>query len=167
MPKQLPQNIKQLLSEIGEKTVLFRLYLLTKNTKWEVYKNLNEIGCDIILFNNETSNKIKIEVKTRQRLYTTSRHRFFDFALTENEYNNAGFLIGYWYDKNYFFIVPTKELKATLSNNNKKYKLRIKYNVDSTLCDTSKKYLNRWNFIENELKTILNLCKNITQNINT
>lgn len=148
--KKLPQNIKQLLSEIGEKTVLFRLYLLTKNTKWDVYQNLDESGCDIILLNNKTSRKIKTEVKTRQRLYTTSHHRFFDFTLTENEYNNTDFLIGYWYDKNYFFIVPTKELTAT-SSNNKKYKLRIKYKTDGTLCDASKKYLNKWNFIENKI----------------
>ena len=153
--KKLPQNILQLLSEIGEKTVLFRLYLLLRNTKWDVYQNLDESGCDIILLNNKTSNKtsrtIKIEVKTRQRLSTTSSKKFFDFTLTENEYKNTDFLIGYWHDKNYFFIVPTKELKATLSNNNKKYKLRIKYKTDGTLCDASKKYLNKWNFIENKI----------------
>lgn len=44
--EKLPQNIQHLLMEIGERMVLFRLFLLVKDTEWNVYQNLGEIGCD-------------------------------------------------------------------------------------------------------------------------
>lgn len=94
---KLPQNVQNLIKEIGEKLVLFRLFLLVKNTNWEVYQNYSEPGCDLILLNSLMNRKIKIEVKTRQRLYTTSKKKAkrVQFTLTANEYDNCDFLIGY------------------------------------------------------------------------
>ena len=77
---KLPQNIQHLLMEIGEKSVLFKLFLLTKDTEWEVYQNLTEQGCDIVINNMaDGNNRIKIEVKTRQRLHSTSNKKHFNY----------------------------------------------------------------------------------------
>jgi len=48
--EKLPQNIQRLLMEIGERMVLFRLFLLVKDTEWDVYQNLSESGCDLLLY---------------------------------------------------------------------------------------------------------------------
>lgn len=72
--EKLPQNIQHLLMEIGERMVLFRLFLLVKDTDWNVYQNLVETGCDLLLLNSLTNQKLKIEVKTRQRLYLLQKN---------------------------------------------------------------------------------------------
>ena len=89
---KLPQNIQHLLMEIGEKMVLFRLFLLLKDTEWDVYQNLGEAGCDLVILNRIGNRKLKIEVKTRQRLYSTSddkKLRTVHYTITENEYSNC------------------------------------------------------------------------------
>lgn len=103
--EKLPQNIQHLLMEIGERMVLFRLYILAKDTEWDVYQNLGEKGCDLLIVNGTTNNKIKIEVKTRQRLYTTSKKgkNRVQFTVTENEFNSCDFIAAYWVEENYFF----------------------------------------------------------------
>ena len=57
---KLPQNINNLLMEIGEKSTIFYLYLLTRKKKWNVYYNLNEVGCDIVLIESGTQRQLNI-----------------------------------------------------------------------------------------------------------
>lgn len=149
---KLPQNINNLLMEIGEKSVLFELFLLTKPLKWDVFYNLSESGCDIIIINRETKKDIKIEVKTRQRIYTTGKNVGFSFGLTENEFNSIDFLVGYWYERHDFFIVPKNELAETTSNGIKKYYFRVTPNKDNSLGPSIEKYRNKWELIKEELE---------------
>lgn len=144
--ERLPQNIQHLLMEIGEKSALFRLFLLTKDTEWDVFQNLGESGCDLIILNIQTGERIKIEVKTRQRLYTTSKEmkRTVHFTLTENEYNNCDFLIAYWMERNYYFIVPQEALKPSKSNEKVIFKFIVRANKTGLLDPNGEKYLNRW-----------------------
>ena len=60
-----------------------------------------------------TNARIKIEVKTRQKMYTTGKYKHrIHFALTHGEYQACDFLIAFFLDQNIFFIVPKIELKA-------------------------------------------------------
>ncbi len=112
-PRQkLPQNIQALIGEIGERQVLLRLFLLVQDTPWEVFRNLGEAGYDILLMNPESGERVRIEVKTRQRLYTTGGpNRPIHFRLTDGEYRSCDFLAAYSLDTNTFFIVPREHLK--------------------------------------------------------
>jgi hypothetical protein len=113
--KTLPQNLRELLKDIGENAVLFYIFTHIHSTKWKAFKNLEEAGCDIILMNLSTHNTIKIEVKTRQGMYSTSKYeRLKAFEVTELEKKSMDFLICYWLDHHTFFIVP----KAKLRNKN-------------------------------------------------
>ena len=149
---RLPQNINNLLMEIGEKSALFYLYLHTRNTEWKVYYNLNEVGCDIVLINALKARQINIEVKTRQRLYTTGKNVGFNFQLTENEYTSAHFLIAYWFEKNMFLIVPKNELKHTTSNGNGIHYIRVTPKKDGSIGGALNKYIDNWNPILDMLK---------------
>lgn len=148
--EKLPQNIQHLLMEIGEKMVLFRLFLLAKNTEWDVYQNLGESGCDIILLNKNDNSKLKIEVKTRQRLYSISddkRINTVHYTITENEYLNCDFVICYWVEENVFFILPKSELKQTSSNGKTIYKFIVRKLKDGSFDSDSSRFLDKWNNI--------------------
>lgn len=151
MKDKIPQNIQNLLMEIGEKSVLFKLFLLTKeNSDWEVYHNLNDAGYDIVLLKRNGSEKIRIEVKTRQRLYTISdekKKRIVHYTITKNEYENSDFIIAYWFEKNYYFIVPTHELTKTSSNGIPIYKFIVREKVNGDIDENSKKYLDNWDVL--------------------
>lgn len=144
---KLPQNINNLIMEIGEKSVLFRLFLLTKNTDWNVYYNLNGVGFDIALVNQEKNQDLKIEVKTRQRLYTTSKQKHFNYTVTESEYNNMDILICYWYELNKYFILPKKGLSKTSSNNDIKYYIRAGLTKDNRVFDSIALFEDKWEYI--------------------
>lgn len=148
---KLPQNIQNLLMEIGEKSVLFRLFLLTKeNPNWEVYHNLNDTGYDVALLKKNSSERIRIEVKTRQRLYTTSdekKKRIVHYTVTKNEYENSDFIIAYWVEKNYYFIVPTCDLSETSSNGIPIYKFIVREKVNGDIDEKSKEYLDNWDLL--------------------
>jgi len=151
MKKKLPQNIQNLLMEIGEKSVLFKLFLLTKdNLDWEVYHNVNDTGYDLVLLKKQSLERIRIEVKTRQRLYTTSDDKkkgLVHFTVTKNEYENSDFIIAYWFEKNRYFIVPTTELNETSSNGIPIYKFIVREKVDGDIDEKSKEYLDNWELI--------------------
>ena len=149
--KRMPQNINNLLMEIGEKSVIFQLYVRLKDRPWNAYYNLHEPGCDVVLINKERNSTIKIEVKTRQRLFTTSGRSSFNFTLTENEYNNVDFLVGYWFEKNFYFIVPKNDLKETSSNMKKLFILRANITKDGQLSKYLQKYEGKWDLILNEI----------------
>lgn len=153
---KLPQNILTLLQDIGEKSVLFHLYLKIKDTDWAVYQNLGDKGCDIILQRespgkNTKINKIRIEVKTRQKFYSTSKKKNPDrstkFLLSKNEYDQCDFLVGFWYDKNAYFIVPKEILRPAGS----KFMFFVSQSKDGQYNAKCKKYWNRWDLIECKL----------------
>ena len=144
---KLPQNINNLLMEIGEKSTIFYLYLLTRKKKWNVYYNLNEVGCDIVLIESGTQRQLNIEVKSRQRLYTTGKNKGFHSQVTENEYRNIDFMIGYWFEKNIYFIVPKNKLKMTMNNSKRSYYLPIAPKKDGSVGGAQSKYVDNWKLI--------------------
>jgi len=153
-PEKLPQNINHLLMEIGEKQVLFRLCLAvhdsSKKSSWEVYPNLAESGYDIVLLNMDTKEKLRIEVKARQRLSATAKKESLNmvhFTLTKTEYQNCDFLIAYWLENNDFFIVPKSEFKQTSSKGNALYKFVVRKNKSQKYNPEAEKYLNKWETI--------------------
>jgi hypothetical protein len=146
---RIPQKIHHLLMEIGEKSVLFRLFLLTKQyTDCKVFQNLSGVGYDILFLKGRK--EIKIEVKTRQRLYTTakgSHSNIVHFTLTKSEYDNCDFVIAYWYEKNYYFIIPKEDLKETSSKGTPIYKFIVRQKTNGELDNNSLKYLDKWDKI--------------------
>ena len=143
------QNIKDLLKDIGEASSLFYLYYYFNCKGWSIYKNYDEKGYDILLLNNNDGRKIKLEVKTRQRIISSSKNKnkVTHFTLTEIEKQNADFLIAYWFEYNYFFIVPTNNLMETKSNENKLYKFIVSLNKSNEPNPESMKYKDKWNII--------------------
>lgn len=156
--ERLPQNLSVVLQEIGENSVLFHLFLLTTDNDWTIFKNLSDKGCDLILqnFNNSnSSNKLRIEVKTRQKLYSTAKgnnfHMTAQFNLTESEYDSCDFLVGFWFDLNAYFIVPKQDLKK-VGQKTIKYRFEAKRLKNGDFNDKTKSYLNKWNQISNKMK---------------
>jgi hypothetical protein len=144
---KLPQNFNQLLMEIGERAVLYRLLIYTINTEWQVYHNLSDPGCDLVIINQKDGQKIKIEVKTRQRLYTTGEKDQFMFCLSQNEYQNCNFLIGYWFEKNFYFIVPKEQLKSGTNKGKIFWKLQLRPRKDGSPDNYSNQFLERWDLL--------------------
>lgn len=158
--KKVPQNIVDLIGEIGEKMSLFKLFELTHlQNNLEIFKNYSERGYDIGIRNlkpkQDKKEKVKIEVKTRQHLITTTSDKSKNschFTLTENEKKSADFLIGYWIEFNCFFIVPTKDLTPIKSNKKVVYKhvvsrLKKPKNNIEIYSEASMPYLENWNSI--------------------
>lgn len=154
--KKATQNISNLIGEIGEQMVLFKLYELTFNHEnLEVFKNYSDSGYDIGIRNNVINKKVKIEVKTRQHLITTTAEKSKNvchFTLTENEYKSADFLIGFWLEFNAFFIVPIKNLKKNKNNGKFVYKhivTKYKKPKDDTnlYSKDSLEFYNKWETI--------------------
>jgi len=126
---KLPQNVQALIGEIGEKQVLLRLFLLVQHTPWEVFHNLGEAGYDILLLNPENGERIRIEVKTRQRIYTTGkRHGMVHFFLTDGEYQACDFLVAYFMDHNGFYVVPKGDLKQARSGKRTRWRFTLTMN---------------------------------------
>ena len=90
--------------------MLFQIYTRIHSTDWRAFKNLEHSGCDIVLLNMKTNRIIKIEVKTRQTLYTTATSKNTEdkrqFQVSDNEYKEMDLLICYWFDYNSYFIIP-------------------------------------------------------------
>jgi hypothetical protein len=148
MVEKLPQRMNDVLKTIGENAVLFRLFvLLYENPEWNVYQNLADKGCDIVLINSINNNKIKIEVKTRQKLYTTSTNlkRGPQFTLSENEYNSCDFLVGYWFERNQYYIVPKENLYKAKNKELTVYKYAAPFNGLGV-------YHDNWSAIEIHMK---------------
>lgn len=146
--ERLPQAAQHLLMEIGEKQVLFRLLVLIQDKGWEAYQGLNDSGCDIVLINKKDFSKIKIEVKTRQKIHSNAKNQSHVlFNLTENEYRNCDFLVGYWLEENAFFILPKIELNVVLVKGKKQYRFRAYKDKNDQFNKMSKTFLNKWEFI--------------------
>ncbi len=143
-----PQNIKDSLKEIGELSTLFYLYSCFNLRGWSVYRNYDESGYDILLFNESKNKRIKIEVKTRQRIVSSQTDRkTTHFTLSENEWKKSNFIVALWFEFNKYFIVPTSALKQTRSGSKKLYKFIVTINQKGEVSDNAKKYLDNWESI--------------------
>lgn len=154
--EKTPQNIQELVGEIGERLVLFNLFAEAHERPYlEIFKNYSESGYDIGIHNHRTKKKVKIEVKTRQRRITTNRDPYdAHFTLTQNERDNADFLVGYWLEHNSYFIVPINELDEMRNGKHKDGTPRFvhkhivrKSSVTGEYTDKSIPWLNSWNLI--------------------
>ncbi|MGE3611712.1 MAG: hypothetical protein AB7I27_19130 [Bacteriovoracaceae bacterium] len=146
--EKLPQPIMSLLGEVGEKSVLIYLSIKAFETKqFEVFKNINEPGYDILFRNKETGARFKIEVKTRQRLYSTGEGDNFSFDVTDIEYTCCDVVICYWWERNLYFVVPKDKLYQTSSNGKSVYKLWVKPKVNGNLNDDILPYVNNWKIL--------------------
>lgn len=153
--QKLSQNMQHLLMEIGEKSVLYRLCLLTKDTDRDVYQNLSEAGCDLpLICRSDPSTKLLVEVKTRQRLFTTANwknERIIQFTASDNEYVSCDFIMAYWFDRNAYFIVPKGDLRATSANGVRKWKFIVRARADGSFDSRSERFLNAWDLILNRM----------------
>src|SRR5712671_2910835 len=157
MGRQLPQNLKSLLQDIGEGAVLLHLSIrLLHQPEWRVFRNYTEAGCDLVVVrstHNKLVNQVKIEVKTRQNLITDRRNKHgVHFTLSQTERDASDFLVAYWLDRNDFFVVPRDCLTAVNSAGKKMYKFIAyrsvktgEYNAFST------RFCNNWDTILNHL----------------
>jgi hypothetical protein len=150
--EKLPQNIQALIGEIGEKQVLLRLAILVHQTPgWEVFYNLGEAGYDVLLLKSGSNERIRIEVKARQRLYTTGKtQRRVNFFLTNGEYQACDFLIAYFIDHNRFYIVPRTELKPTQVNGRVRWRFTLSPARDSS---SRVQYLDAWETLHIDFKS--------------
>ena len=139
--KKLPQKLIDLVSDIGENAVLFHIYSRIHATGWQAFKNLDESGCDIVVLNRKTDRLLKIEVKTRQSLYTTAFSKKTEgkrqFEVSLNEFREMDLLICYWFDFNAYFIIPKEEI------NEGNRKVIIRHGKNGGFGDRDK-YLNNW-----------------------
>lgn len=145
----MPQKTNELLKEVGEKTVLYHLIAKTIDSCWQVHISLSDPGCDIILWNELTNKKVLVEVKTRQRIYVTGEHERFMFKVTDFEYQHCDFLIAYWFEMNYLFIVPKDKLKmgTEWGGTRRFWKLQINPKSDGSLDSYSEQFIERWDLL--------------------
>ncbi|MFN8284313.1 MAG: hypothetical protein U0U67_13925 [Chitinophagales bacterium] len=150
----IPQNIKHLLQDIGENSVLLRLYLELYNSGWNAYRNLHEAGCDIIIlpkvvgsFSIQSFRFLKIEVKTRQKVIYKGKDKSVHFTATQSEYNNCHFLIAYWFDENEYFIIPKNYLNKQKSGNKHVYKFIVSKKMIEDKKNDIQKFRNNWKLI--------------------
>lgn len=124
--ERLAQNIVALIGEIGEKQVLLRLAILTYGTGWQVFRNLGEAGYDILLHNADTGERRRIEVKTRQRLYTTGKpQRNVHFRMSDGEYQACDCVVAYFMDVNGFFILPKDVFTPYMVKNKRHWRISL------------------------------------------
>jgi len=155
---QLPQNIKAVLQQVGEQSVLLWLYIkTTKIPGWRVYRSYSEHSCDGVLRRVYGTPKpgylkeLRIEMKARQKLVTDDKSTHFTFTLTKAEYDSCHFLAGLWFERSDYFIIPKRALRAT-SKAKKSYQFVVNVLKSGDYNDDSKKYLNRWDRLLNLMK---------------
>jgi hypothetical protein len=143
--QKLPQNLVALVGDIGEKQVLLRLGMLCHQTLgWSVFHNLGEAGFDVLLLNLQTNARIQIEVKTRQKMYTTGKNKqVIRFGLTAGEHKACDFLIAYFLDQNEFYIVPKQDLKPV--GGGKMWRFVLTVTKQGRAHPRFNRYLNAWN----------------------
>jgi hypothetical protein len=147
---KLPYNILSLLGEIGEQQVLLRLAIFAHNNpNWQVFRNVGEAGYDIMLERKKPRKRIAIEVKTRQHIFTTSKHsHLVHFHLSQGEYDACDFLVGYYLDENQFFIIPKKELKPI--GTSPRWRYIVTYSRKGELHPKHRIFLNNWGLIHRD-----------------
>ena len=144
--------MKEVLSQTGELSVILKLFhLFFGNDDISIYRNLKEQGYDILLVNEKNKKRMKIEVKARQRTITSKSNinpRSTYFTLSESEYKNADALVGYWFERNEFYIVPIKDLIERKSRNKLQYRLELKIAKNNEPVMRFKKYLENWQYLK-------------------
>jgi hypothetical protein len=142
--QKLPQNLVALIGDIGEKQVLLRLGMLCHQTPgWSVFHNLGEAGFDLLLLNMDTNERIQIEVKARQKIYTTGKNsQAIRFGLTAGEHRACHFLIAYFLDQNEFYIVPKQVLKPVSGGRSWRFVLTV--TKQGRAHPRFARYLNAW-----------------------
>jgi hypothetical protein len=155
---QLPHNLKALLQDIGEDSVLLRLSIILADMHgWSVYRSYAEDGCDIVLRRTHGKPKrgyrkeLRVEVKSRQNLVTERDGQQMIFTLTKAEYERCHFLVAYWFERGDYFIVPHADLKPA-TKSKKSYRFFVNILQSEAYNDFSKKYLKRWDRITNQLR---------------
>jgi hypothetical protein len=98
------------------------------------------------LINPEENRTIKIEVKTRQSIYSTATSErtknLRQFQITQNECDEMDLLICFWFDYNAFFIVPKSYF---VKNNKLKITIRKGQNGDF---GSNQEFLDNWEQLE-------------------
>ena len=150
--RKLPQNIQALIGEIGELQVLLRLSLLALGTPWEVFRNLGEAGYDILLLNSETGERIRVEVKTRQKMYTTGKRRTAHFFLSDSGYQRCDFLVAYFMDHDGFYIVRKSDLKEAHSGSRIRWRFTLAWNKQGEPHPRFKQYRDAWDAIHRDFE---------------
>lgn len=144
--KQLSQNLKTALQEVGELSALLYLSLLIADEGvegWKAFRNYVDEGCDIVIVGH--GKQINVEVKTRQTIAVAGDENVCNFTVTEKERFSARFLIAYWFNRSTFFIVPTEDLRPVRSGGDTLYKFVARYserNINYT--DSSRRYAQDW-----------------------
>ena len=145
--KELPQNLKVVLQDVGEQKALLMLslYLIKEELDdWSVFRNYLDDGCDLLLLGR--GRKIKLEVKTRQSILV-SKHsgKQVQFTVTKKERECAEFVLAYWLDRGAFFVVPTSDLTPTSSNGTPLFKFIARYSsLDDDYTDSCRHYYEDW-----------------------
>lgn len=150
---ELSQNLKALLQEIGESSVLLQLCMrLHLNTRWRVYRNYTEHGCDLVLIS--ANRQIKIEVKTRQNVIKKKDQRNnLHFTVTPSERESADYVVAYWFDRSAYFILPTSDLNPMKSGDKTLYKFVAYYSeIQQDFTENSKKYHEAWHYILDDIE---------------
>jgi len=150
MIEKIPHNIGALTRDIGEQQVLLRLALFAHaNKKWQVYRNVNQKGYDILLVKKGSRKRIAIEVKTRQHIFTTSKNqKVIRFYVTPGEYKACDFLVGYFLDRDSFYIVPKKYLKPSLRG--QRYRYFVTLDKQGNPNKRNLEYFNNWSLISKD-----------------
>jgi len=156
MAKKLPQNIQSLVGETGEKQTLLRLAILTHQIPdWQVFHNLGEAGYDVLLLNSKTDERVRMEVKTRQRIYTTGKSRqTVQFFLTNGEYAACDFLVAHFIDHNGFYIVPKHELKQVNVNDKIRWRFTLSMNKQGKPHPRFEQYQGAWHTLHPDFQKL-------------
>ncbi|MBK6958320.1 MAG: hypothetical protein IPH22_07935 [Nitrosomonas sp.] len=154
--KELTQNLKVSLQEIGELSALLYVHLTIQAeelTGWKVFRNYADEGCDLVIMG--PGKQINLEVKTRQTLLVSQHPNQAHFTITRKEKELSHFVLAYWFNKSTFFIVPTEELYETKSNGTVLYKFIARYSeINSDFTDGSRQYAHDWKRITNAIQAI-------------
>ena len=143
---ELPQNLKTVLQEIGELSALLLLHMTIERAElkgWKVFRNYADEGCDLVLLG--PGSQINLEVKTRQSLVVSRKPNQVQFTITSKEKEASRFVLAYWFNKSTFFVVPTEDLRETISNGKPLYKFTARYSERNTaFTDSCRSYADDW-----------------------
>jgi hypothetical protein len=151
----LTQNLKALLQDIGEDSAILQLSMRMSNAKkrgWKVYRSYTEDSCDLVIRRVHGKpprgyrKELRIEVKARQNVIKKRKGDQIQFLLSKAEYNSCHFLVGYWFDRGDYFIVPRAALKPA-TKKKKHYRFIANVLKDGKHNEVSSKYLERWDRI--------------------
>lgn len=126
-PKKVSQAMQELLAQIGENAVLLTLAGKARGTPWKVFKNVDDRGFDLLL-RHPNCRAVRVEVKTRQRVWTTAgKHnlRTAHFTVTSLEQKSAKAVVCYWWERGWMFVVPSRKLKRAPAGSKRLYKFVV------------------------------------------